>query len=264
MKKFLALFLGVVLLLSMVSCSSPKNDTDSRYVYPSKKTVYQDESDTAQETESDSASQYYTLSFQTNGGSKVGQKQLEEGSILNVSPITSRNGYLFEGWFFDQALTSAVTFPLAVNWNMTLYAKWLCLEKIVDVGNTTVKNWDDNKSKSFVVTPEGFDMDRLSSLGYKMTITVTYNVSYRQDYDVLFDIGYLGAPKYDVSLQSSNGYGTAYTDLSTTTYEKTKTIRFSTLASNLKDKPVILGFSSDNIQNTVYIDDITISYLCSK
>jgi len=64
---------------------------------------------------------YNTVTFVTNGGSAVNDKSCE---IIEVSPTTIRTGFNFKGWFFDNSLTSIVTFPLSVDSDMTLYAKW--------------------------------------------------------------------------------------------------------------------------------------------
>jgi len=64
---------------------------------------------------------YCTVSFVTNGGSTINDKSC---AIIDVSPTTIKSGYNFIGWYFDINLTSVVTFPLSVDSDMTLYAKW--------------------------------------------------------------------------------------------------------------------------------------------
>ena len=45
------------------------------------------------------------------------------------------------------------------------------------------------------ITPTGFDYDKLEKSGYRIKIKVTYDVYYKKDYDVPFDVGYASLPK---------------------------------------------------------------------
>jgi uncharacterized repeat protein (TIGR02543 family) len=66
----------------------------------------------------------YTVSFEENGGSAVTDITQASGATIDTAPVTTKDGYTFAGWYADEALASAVTFPMAVTGNMTLYAKW--------------------------------------------------------------------------------------------------------------------------------------------
>ena len=66
----------------------------------------------------------YTVSFEENGGSAVTDITQASGATIDTAPETTKEGYTFAGWYADEALTSAVTFPITVTGNMTLYAKW--------------------------------------------------------------------------------------------------------------------------------------------
>ena len=70
------------------------------------------------------------------------------------------------------------------------------LQDTITCENTTIKT----SLASCIITPPGFDLEELNKRDYKMSITVTYDVYYTKDWDVLFDIGYLGAPKYEVAI----------------------------------------------------------------
>ena len=67
---------------------------------------------------------YYTISFNTNGGSSVASQQVEPGKKVTkpVDPI--KDGYTFGGWFSDEALTNSFDFTTSINGNLVLYAKW--------------------------------------------------------------------------------------------------------------------------------------------
>ena len=107
-------------------------------------------------------------------------------------------------------------------------------------------------------------MDRLDALGYKMTITVSYDVRYKKDYDVLFDVGYAGAPKYEAYLLNSDNAGDWGENLTTTLQAKTKTLSYTSSIANIKNDKFILTFSTDNIQNTIYFENIVVTYKCHK
>ena len=101
MKKFISIILVFLLMFSFAGCN---NTDDNGQTLPngpvSKQTIY----------------------FNTNGGTSVSSIKT---NTLNSSPITSKDGYLFVGWFLDETLTVPAVFPLDVYNDMTLYAKWL-------------------------------------------------------------------------------------------------------------------------------------------
>lgn len=63
----------------------------------------------------------YTVTFNTNGGSAVNSKNMD---VILYSPTTIKQDYVFQGWFFDEKFTAPVSFPLSVDSNFTVYAKW--------------------------------------------------------------------------------------------------------------------------------------------
>ncbi|MDR1025663.1 MAG: InlB B-repeat-containing protein [Treponema sp.] len=72
---------------------------------------------------------YYTVTFNTDGGSPSTQTQtVESGDTVGSSNMPSnpaRNGYIFEGWYTGQnGNGSRFTYDTTVNGNMTVYAKW--------------------------------------------------------------------------------------------------------------------------------------------
>lgn len=206
---------------------------------------------------------YNTVTYQTNGGSKLSSQQV--AGQLDVPPSPTRSGYRFDGWYLDQNLTAAASFPLTVSSDITLYAKWL---KLTDEGkcrDASIKLWADNDPAVYWdITPTGFDLQKLGAEGYNMTITVTYTVSYQKDYDAWLDIGYAGAPKYQASIYDEDGLGKHLSDLSTTKGGTTRTITFSRTAASLIGEDITLSFTTNNIQNTIFFEDITVTYNCYK
>ena len=204
---------------------------------------------------------YYDVTFVTNGGSSVSSKRVSE---LEEAPVTKRNGYVFDGWYLDEGLTTAAIFPMNVKNDMRLYAKWLKIYGQMSLTNASLKYMSDyNSSVTYYITPSGFDLDRLESKEYsKMQITVSYDVYYRKDYDVLFDVGYMGAPKYEFKILNVDGYGKIKYDLETTKESVHRTETYTVLLSNLRNNRLTLEFSTDNIQNIIYIKNIVVTFEC--
>ena len=63
----------------------------------------------------------YQVSFVSNGGTPV---EPIVTSKIEDEPKTSRKGYTFLGWYFDESFSSKASFPLEINEDITLYAKW--------------------------------------------------------------------------------------------------------------------------------------------
>lgn len=63
----------------------------------------------------------YQVSFIVNGGTPV---EPIVTSKIEDEPKTSREGYTFLGWYFDESFSSKASFPLEITEDITLYAKW--------------------------------------------------------------------------------------------------------------------------------------------
>ena len=69
--------------------------------------------------------QTYTVSFNTNGGSAVAARSVQQGGTIDAAPATTRTGYDFVGWYADNnTFANSVIFPYTVMQNVALYAKW--------------------------------------------------------------------------------------------------------------------------------------------
>lgn len=67
---------------------------------------------------------YYTVSFDTNGGSEIATQNVASGSTATEPNAPTKDGYVFDAWYSDVTLTTFYDFTLPVNANITLYAKW--------------------------------------------------------------------------------------------------------------------------------------------
>ena len=83
-------------------------------------------------TENEPEITYYTVSFNTNGGSDIASVQVEEGKTI-AAPADPTNGdFDFTGWYTDAACTTAYDFTAPVTGDLTLYAGWKMVGPSVD------------------------------------------------------------------------------------------------------------------------------------
>ena len=69
---------------------------------------------------------YYTLVFESNGGSKITNVNERHGTVVDLTLAKyqpTRTGYDFTGWYSDKTLTRRVT-SIKLYENMTVYAGW--------------------------------------------------------------------------------------------------------------------------------------------
>jgi uncharacterized repeat protein (TIGR02543 family) len=76
-------------------------------------------------TQAPEATESYTVTFETNGGSEVAAQTVEGGKTATEPAAPSKNDLNFGGWYTDSALTSAFSFSTAITSNITLYARWI-------------------------------------------------------------------------------------------------------------------------------------------
>lgn len=75
--------------------------------------------------------QKYTVTFATNGGSAVSPVTVEYGQTVSAPGTNpTKADCRFVGWYTDTALQTAVTWPLTVTKNETVYASW---NEVVDI-----------------------------------------------------------------------------------------------------------------------------------
>ncbi|ANY67551.1 hypothetical protein BBD42_14520 [Paenibacillus sp. BIHB 4019] len=68
----------------------------------------------------------YTVSFDSSGGTSVPDQTVRKGALAVAPENPTQEGYVFDGWYRDHALTSAYNFMTAiVTDDITLYAKWI-------------------------------------------------------------------------------------------------------------------------------------------
>ena len=66
----------------------------------------------------------YTITFDSQGGSAVENARVNWNATVTKPVDPTREGYVFAGWFIDEACTNAYDFSTKVTKSITLYAKW--------------------------------------------------------------------------------------------------------------------------------------------
>lgn len=89
----------------------------------------------------------HQISFETNGGTIIEPIFLRQGTFY-VPPVPLRTGYIFKGWYTDEALTQAYSSVEPIQGDMVLYAEWGFQEY------TVFYRFSDNEWYRFAVTPD--------------------------------------------------------------------------------------------------------------
>ncbi len=131
--------------------------------------------------------------------------------------------------------------------------------------DSSIKAMSQSKSSSvsYLITPSGFDLDELNIRGYYMTITVSYSVHYKKD-SVLPDFMWAGAPKYELTILTSDLVCFQKSNLTTSKTSTQKSYSYNVDIVNIMDSKISLTFSTDNVQNVIYFTNIKVTYNCHK
>lgn len=66
----------------------------------------------------------YVIRFETNGGGRIKNVTVKYGVATKEPAAPEKEGYVFEGWYTDEALTQKFEFGNPITSNLNLYAKW--------------------------------------------------------------------------------------------------------------------------------------------
>lgn len=97
----------------------------------------------------------WTVTFNTNGGTPEPESQIRANLPATKPDDPTRSGYVFAGWYTDEACTAAYDFTQPVTDSVTLYAKWEAAPRYYynSGGTTDTDNGDEDKKGS----PKTFD-----------------------------------------------------------------------------------------------------------
>lgn len=206
---------------------------------------------------------YYNVSF-LDGSTILASGKYKSDTLLAETEFVSPNqsGHVFYGWYLDKQLTKAAVFPVKISNDVNLYASWAKTKQTISCGSVKLKNWTNYPSKyTYSIAPTGFDYNKLEKLGYNvMRIKLTYDVYYEKDYDVPFDVGYAGAPKYSFCFTNSTAFTLSESKLTTSESKKQNEYETAILISAAKSGTWYLEFSTENIQNIVHVENIMVEY----
>ncbi len=192
------------------------------------------------ESDDDSGDETFTVSFDTTGGSYVPSQNVQKNAKA-TEPVTSKDGYSFQGWYTSASGGSKFSFSQGITGNMTLYAQWSPLPSGTFVvtfdanGGTTVQS-QTVKSGSYAIEPatsrEGYTLTgwyTSATGGYKfnfstpisgnITLYARWTINPEMKYTVTFDANG-GAPStswtvkagdcaYEPATPSRTGYSFA-------------------------------------------------------
>lgn len=97
---------------------------------------------------------FYTVAFESNGGSDV-PRQIRANAAATKPADPTRSGYVFAGWYTDEACTAAYDFTQPVRDSVTLYAKWEAAPRYYYNSGTTTDT--DNADEDKKGSPKTFD-----------------------------------------------------------------------------------------------------------
>lgn len=87
-------------------------------------TAYAKWSSTSTSSSGKSHKTYYTVMFDSNGGSKVANQTVKKNNTASEPTAPTKDGYTFAGWYSDSKLKTEFDFDTKITKATTLYAKW--------------------------------------------------------------------------------------------------------------------------------------------
>ncbi len=67
----------------------------------------------------------YTVTFESNGGTAVTSQTVAYGNKATKPDDPARDGFVFDGWYSNSALTNKFNFGASITKNTNIYAKWI-------------------------------------------------------------------------------------------------------------------------------------------
>ncbi len=132
---------------------------------------------------------YYTVTFETNGGSEIANQTIASGKTATMPQTPTKNGYEFLGWFTDEDFNEVYRFATPVTEDITIYAKWKSDDYIVTFdsnggSNVTSQTVENGKTATMPQDPTrsgytflGWFTDEDFSEVYRFTTPVTEDIT---------------------------------------------------------------------------------------
>jgi uncharacterized protein (TIGR02145 family)/uncharacterized repeat protein (TIGR02543 family) len=77
----------------------------------------------------------YTIKFNSNSGNTIDSQNITYNTTATPPSPPSNSGFVFAGWYSDQALTTLFNFTTPITSAMTLYAKWTAVYTVIYLPN---------------------------------------------------------------------------------------------------------------------------------
>jgi len=182
----LVVLLSFTMLFSLTACNNDESGETPPATYP------------------------YTVTFNTNGGSAVESKNTD---VILYSPTSIKENYILEGWYFDSQKTVPAEFPLSVDSNFTLYAKWKeTLESMIKRFKDYMSSVDGIVEKEYVSGSFSYNYE-VSTIGkfityrWEQKYTSSTDSSYTEtyNYSIHFEFGDFTTAEGGVTYNFKNG-----------------------------------------------------------
>lgn len=76
-------------------------------------------------TDADKQGRQFTITFDTQGGSKIEPIKIKAGATITLPNNPTKEGYIFDGWYLSDALVEEFNITKTITGDITLYAKWI-------------------------------------------------------------------------------------------------------------------------------------------
>lgn len=134
------------------------------------------------------------ITFETNGGDPI--SPLSGYMFIPSLPISTRGSDIFTGWFYDKELTNRVLPNQLINGNITIYARWVTIDKISNLENTFYDiGYNDGNDAGLIAGEQ---------IGYEYGYDDGYNRGYEE--------GKINGYNHDIEILQENAYRDGYNE----------------------------------------------------
>ncbi|MBR1391014.1 MAG: InlB B-repeat-containing protein [Lachnospiraceae bacterium] len=102
----------------------------------------------------------YIVTYNTNGGTFI-MPITGVNALPSELPTTTKEGFIFVGWYTDETLVTPAVAGTAISENTTLYAKWKQPISYTVTFKVANGKWDDDSTADKTVTLTGYEGDTL-------------------------------------------------------------------------------------------------------
>ncbi len=139
----------------------------------------------------------YTLTYETNGGSEIASEKYDAGKEVKLTKKPEKEGYIFEGWYLDEALTDG-TEKVKMTKDITVYAAWVEDNGAAGSGHETPEGLNGTDHFAYVVGyPDG-------------NVMPNENISRAEVTAIFFRL--LEESTREANLSSANSFGDVYSE----------------------------------------------------